>query len=265
MSFWRRPGKNHGISATLNYGGYGCFYVFTTSGYPFEPNEPYNPFAIYSVLRHHGDFSAAAKALRLDGYGTPMPKAPTTQGLESPPPVKHRALTSAEQDRIIEQKMSRVARFARGLNAAAYGVEPEDLVGEAYMHLVEAVRSYRQERACLDDNRLTDHVDRHVRSRLYDYWDAVKAKKRRSGSSLPPPSRSTAGLLPNSSRNDLWTDRLSLKMAISRLPHLERLVIVMGFFGRYSDAEIAEEAGVPVHTVRYRRNKALAQLRKDLA
>lgn len=63
---WCRPGKVSGTSATLKNG---VFYVFTSNAAPFEPGEAYSPFAVYTLLRHAGDYSAAATALAQQGYG----------------------------------------------------------------------------------------------------------------------------------------------------------------------------------------------------
>lgn len=72
---WRRPGKRDGISATWDKVP-GRFYVFTTST-DFESEHVYRPWHVYAVLEHHGDFSAAAKALAAQGYGAPT--IPTAQ------------------------------------------------------------------------------------------------------------------------------------------------------------------------------------------
>ncbi len=64
--YWRRPGKPAGTSATLKDR---VFYVFSTNAAPFEAHKGYSPFAVYALLEHAGDFSAAASALASDGYG----------------------------------------------------------------------------------------------------------------------------------------------------------------------------------------------------
>jgi replicative DNA helicase len=65
---WRRPGKQDpGMSATTRDAG--GLYVFSTST-PFEPEVPYTKFGAYTVLNHGGDHTAAARALRREGYGT---------------------------------------------------------------------------------------------------------------------------------------------------------------------------------------------------
>jgi hypothetical protein len=64
---WRRPGKTTGTSATLKGG---VFYVFSSSAAPFEPNQAYSPFAVYALLEHGGDYTAAASALRAQGFAS---------------------------------------------------------------------------------------------------------------------------------------------------------------------------------------------------
>ena len=64
--YWRRPGKTAGWSATLKDR---VLYVFSSNATPFEPNKGYSPFAVYAWLEHGGDFTAAAAALRVHGFG----------------------------------------------------------------------------------------------------------------------------------------------------------------------------------------------------
>lgn len=65
---WRRPGKNIGISATTGRNDGDNLYVFSTST-PFDTEKPYSKFAAYTLLEHSGDWAAAARALRRNGYG----------------------------------------------------------------------------------------------------------------------------------------------------------------------------------------------------
>lgn len=69
VEYWTRPGKRAGVSATVNFGGKENLYVFSTNASPFEPEKSYSKFAAYALLKHGGDFSAAARALRAAGYG----------------------------------------------------------------------------------------------------------------------------------------------------------------------------------------------------
>jgi len=77
-TYWRRPGKSEGWSATTgntSQNGSSLLCVFTTST-EFEipvgrSCGAYGKFGAYAVLNHGRDFSAAAKALAKAGYGAP--------------------------------------------------------------------------------------------------------------------------------------------------------------------------------------------------
>jgi hypothetical protein len=73
-----RPGKDKeaGLSATIGRCGEGgargdLFFIFSDdpSIEPFEPKTTYSKFEAYTFLNHGGNFSAAAKDLRKQGYG----------------------------------------------------------------------------------------------------------------------------------------------------------------------------------------------------
>jgi hypothetical protein len=70
MTYWRRPGKGVGISATINYAGSGLLYVYSTNAAPLEDCTAYTPFAAYALLEHGGNFAAAARTLGGQGYGS---------------------------------------------------------------------------------------------------------------------------------------------------------------------------------------------------
>lgn len=83
-----RPGKSGGISGTLDHctstaNGWPLFHCFTAAGTPFEQGDSYNRFQVFAIVKHGGDFSAAAKALRAMGYGGRVDRERSTQ---SPPP-----------------------------------------------------------------------------------------------------------------------------------------------------------------------------------
>ena len=69
VSYWRRPGKSEGISATTGRNDGDNLFVFTTST-TFEQEKPYSKFAAYTHLHHQGDYSAAARQLRSEGFGS---------------------------------------------------------------------------------------------------------------------------------------------------------------------------------------------------
>jgi hypothetical protein len=68
VTYWRRPGKNRGISASTNYKDSDLLYPFTSSTV-LEPERSYTKFGAWTVLKHGGDFAAAARALGAAGYG----------------------------------------------------------------------------------------------------------------------------------------------------------------------------------------------------
>lgn len=59
---WRRPGKDHGQSATTGYGGRDNLWVFSTST-EFDTERSYDKFGAWALLEYDGDLSAAAKDL----------------------------------------------------------------------------------------------------------------------------------------------------------------------------------------------------------
>ncbi len=69
-SYWRRPGKRRGHSATYNHCDHRYFYVFTTNAPPFAPERGYSNFSVFALLEHGGDFAAAAQRLQRLGFGT---------------------------------------------------------------------------------------------------------------------------------------------------------------------------------------------------
>lgn len=73
VTYWRRPGKNIGQSATTGWSAdRDRLFVFSSST-PFEPEIPYTKFGAYALLEHGGDHSAAAKALAAAGFGAQLP------------------------------------------------------------------------------------------------------------------------------------------------------------------------------------------------
>ena len=72
VSFWCRPGKASGISATVNHGGtdrFACFSTSTKFESVSERKATYDKFGAFAVLEHGGDLTAAARDLAAKGYG----------------------------------------------------------------------------------------------------------------------------------------------------------------------------------------------------
>lgn len=85
MTYWRRPDKDSGVSATTGYAGTDYLYVFTTST-ALENDRAYTKFGVYAVLSHGGDFRAATSALGKAGYGEQPRKPNQKPHLHSVPP-----------------------------------------------------------------------------------------------------------------------------------------------------------------------------------
>jgi len=82
VSFWRRPGKSSGTSASLDYAGCERLFVFSSSAAPLEQNKSYSRFEFFAAMEHHGDFAAAAAALSAAGYRPPeLPYGARSRGV----------------------------------------------------------------------------------------------------------------------------------------------------------------------------------------
>lgn len=57
---WRRPGKNDGVSGTLNLEKL-CFYVFSSNAAPLEPNRAYSALQLAATFEFGGDEKEAAR------------------------------------------------------------------------------------------------------------------------------------------------------------------------------------------------------------
>ncbi|WP_020116771.1 phage/plasmid primase, P4 family [Streptomyces canus] len=74
-SYWQRPGKDgrEPSATTGRAADRDRLYVFTTST-EFTPEVPYTKAGAYALLNHGGNHSAAASALRRQGFGQPAPE-----------------------------------------------------------------------------------------------------------------------------------------------------------------------------------------------
>lgn len=73
VSYYRRAGKDRGLSASLGYAksedGRPLFYCFSTNAAPFDVGRTYDALGVYALLNYGGDFSAACKELYASGFG----------------------------------------------------------------------------------------------------------------------------------------------------------------------------------------------------
>lgn len=87
-SYWCRPGKTSGVSATTTDtggGDPGGLWVFSSST-TFDPETLYTKFGAYAHLEHRGDMSAAARALAGIGTDNVVPLRPLQVPGGSPAP-----------------------------------------------------------------------------------------------------------------------------------------------------------------------------------
>lgn len=105
--YWRRPGKNDGISATTGRADdRDRLYVFTSST-DFDPEVPYTKFGAYALLHHRGDHAAAAKALADAGHGYRAPR-------ELTPPTASRTTSTGTQLAVVGATAPAVAPVVIG-------------------------------------------------------------------------------------------------------------------------------------------------------
>lgn len=83
-TYWRRPGKEKGISATTGHAGTDFLYVFSTST-GLDSERAYSKFGVYTLLNHGGDFKAATSELGKHGYGE-SPRKATPEPIAKPSP-----------------------------------------------------------------------------------------------------------------------------------------------------------------------------------
>lgn len=120
--YWARPGKTIGISATTgNAPDRDRLFVFSSST-EFDPGVSITKLHAYTVLNHGGDHSAAAAALRKNGFGEPQqvrhPKYDNPQTPASAPNVDPVAAGNVLQLPAPEVDSQPVATVVPGLSLA---------------------------------------------------------------------------------------------------------------------------------------------------
>ena len=118
VTYWRRPGKDQGISATTGRNDGDNLFVFTTST-SFEAEKPYSKFSAFAHLHHQGDFSQASSALRRLGYGKG-----NSNLLETPKPLPKPTLVPDLDADHIEAPKERSSWYPRPLDLTGENSEP---------------------------------------------------------------------------------------------------------------------------------------------
>jgi len=146
---YRRPGKKGGNSASVFDDK--IFHNFSSNAYPFEPNKSYTSFAVYALLNHGKDYSAAAKALAAKGYGEwePVKQIP---GLESKT-VIDTLYRNEDGDAELFIQLNRdnftYDHVERNWYIWQEHFWRKDITGECYRALDEVIRCYRAEYSAL--------------------------------------------------------------------------------------------------------------------
>jgi hypothetical protein len=126
VRYWRRPGKDTGVSATTGRNEHDRIYVFSTAT-DLPHLRPLDRFDVYAHRNHGGDLSAAAKALYDAGYGERLngqsaDNADFAEGPEEWPPLKWREMPDAPA--VPLDVLPDVLQKLCDQAADAYGVEP---------------------------------------------------------------------------------------------------------------------------------------------
>ncbi|QLA20885.1 DUF3987 domain-containing protein [Desulfolutivibrio sulfoxidireducens] len=107
---WRRPGKTTGISASLLGGR--VFHCFSSNAAPFDPDQSYSPFAVYTLLTHGGQYHAAAKALAAQGFGNApngRPQTSNTATAQAPISRSRAPLSQSKRWELARRRFPRIA------------------------------------------------------------------------------------------------------------------------------------------------------------
>jgi hypothetical protein len=140
---WRRPEKRDGISATTGQAADADrLYVFSTSTV-FDSEVPYSKFGAYATLNHDGDHAAAARALRLAGWGTPLEAieeiaawerptaAPQSTPLDPPPSHTDTEGGAPERPSTIDRLLASPA-LAAEVQKLLHRQDAQEIVAEIY-------------------------------------------------------------------------------------------------------------------------------------
>lgn len=117
-TYWRRPGKTAGVSATTGRNDADNLYVFSTST-EFQAEKAYSKAAAYALLEHGGDYRAAGRELYRLGYGRrPAQEAAVAVAATVPSGGDEQAATAAQED---EPGRERTSWWRRDLGAVLDG------------------------------------------------------------------------------------------------------------------------------------------------
>jgi RNA polymerase sigma factor (sigma-70 family) len=160
-------------------------------------------------------------------------------------------------------------------------VHDREAVGEIYVALGATVRSYLQHLVGHDDaddivQRVFYEVWRHNRrydpSRSLTAWVLGIARKRgidhlRRRRDIPVALDNLADVVGEDGRDlaERYARAHEVRAALSRLPDEQREVLVLAYFGRFTQSEIATHLELPLGTVKARAFRGLRRLAELLS
>lgn len=123
---WVRPGKDpkDGTSATVYPDGHTTIWSDAVPG--IETMRPYDPFGLYTVLFHHGDFAAASDELAAQGYGTKSMAADTLAWIEEILAAQNSETNSEPDDDAVDPHLEQAIRRERLRREARRIVDQEE-------------------------------------------------------------------------------------------------------------------------------------------
>lgn len=134
--YLRRPDKNKGLSATWNHVP-NRLYVFSTSTV-FENETVYKPSAVYAILEHNGDYTAAAKALYSQGYGSRVMKQPAVN-LDMTP-ITMSVKMSEYREQIYDFYKS--GKFERGVRLGLPSLDNMFRFEKGYLNIITGISTH---------------------------------------------------------------------------------------------------------------------------
>src|SRR6476659_9649763 len=168
------------------------------------------------------------------------------------------ALVARGDEDALAELYDRVSRIAYGLALRVLRDErhAEDAVQEAFLQVWRTAAAFRAERAKASTWILTLVHRRAV--------DLVRREERRRADPLDEAARDAATSA--SAEDSAWLgfERERVQRALSELPDNQREALELGYYGGYSQSELAERLGVPLGTIKSRMFAGLTRMRELL-
>lgn len=193
MVYVLRPGQTSSETSGVIFKDSALFYPFTTST-GFDAEQPHDSFQCYVVIKHNGDFQAAIKELRADGFGKQTEK----------PAISNDALFDYENASVDEIDEMATLLHSLEVDSTIEVDEPDKAItlhfgSEQYIFgsmgnfsLIQGKAKSRKSyflsalmAAAISENDVCGHIRGHVSDKTNIYidteqgdWHAAKAKKR---------------------------------------------------------------------------------------